>query len=723
MMKDRSLPFFDRIKTSKNLPSLPQILLKLIELCNSEESTVKDISQIIIKDPSLSAKIVNMASSTYYGLANRVTTIDQALVILGQNTIKNIAIISSVTQAFSKVKDNSVFKLKIFWRHSLVCAILARLIAKKTLYTSPDEAFLTGLLHDIGKLVLWVNFPKEYAGILKSSNDRCDLILAGEALHGSTHCEVGSWLIKRWNLQSFMADAVLYHHDSVDRIQDALPLVKIIYVANILCPETNKEKVVKFGIAKNIFGFEISEVEKIILQAEEEVVDVAKSLGIDIGPLDGSGREVSDKDHAKQEDLIREVKDITLLQGTLQNLLETQDEDSILKVVQQGLNILFDTKHAFFFIYDSEKNKLFGKGVSLNKQNDLINEVAIPFQKEKSLLVKSLIQDSPLDSFSNSTETNLTIIDEQLIGLTGKDGIYCFPLTAYKQYVGIIVIGIDKVRVAHLSEKAKLLTMFAKQVALALYTNNLIQRRAKLVLSERLSASSAIAQKVVHGANTPLSVIKNYLEVLKRNLVEGYPFQNELRIINEEIDRVAHIIRELSDFSEPKIRTTDLLDINTLFPDLIRILQESHLLGPNINTHLELDPSLPSINTDKNSLRQVFINLIMNAAEAMPRGGNIYISTKYTSNNLVTELRDDRDIKPGYVEIIIRDDGPGIPDTLKSRLFEPFITSKGAGHTGLGLSIVYNTVKKLKGNITCESDNKNGTSFKIFLPIAQPQRS
>ncbi|MBW2620384.1 MAG: HDOD domain-containing protein, partial [Deltaproteobacteria bacterium] len=156
-MKDRSLPFFDRIKTSRNLPSLPQILLKLIELCNSEESTVKDISQIIIKDPSLSAKIVNMVSSTYYGLANRVTNIDQALVILGQNTIKNIAIISSVTQAFSKVKDNSVFKLKIFWRHSLVCAILARLIAKKTLYTSPDEAFLTGLLHDIGKLVLWVN--------------------------------------------------------------------------------------------------------------------------------------------------------------------------------------------------------------------------------------------------------------------------------------------------------------------------------------------------------------------------------------------------------------------------------------------------------------------------------------------------------------------------------------------------------------------------------------
>ena len=135
-------------------------------------------------------------------------------------------------------------------------AILSKLIAKKTSYASPDEAFLTGILHDIGKLVLWVNFPKEYADILTSSNDQWDLILAGEARHGTTHCEVGAWLIKRWNLQSFMADAVLYHHESVDRIQDGLPLIKIIYVGNVLCPETIKAKEVKFGIAKNIFGFE-----------------------------------------------------------------------------------------------------------------------------------------------------------------------------------------------------------------------------------------------------------------------------------------------------------------------------------------------------------------------------------------------------------------------------------------------------------------------------------
>ncbi|MBC8432026.1 MAG: HDOD domain-containing protein [Desulfobacterales bacterium] len=717
-MEKRHVQFFDKIKTSKNLPSLPQILLKLIELCNSEESTFKGISQTINKDASLSAKVINMVNSAYYGVPKRVTNINQSLVILGQNAIKNIAISASVIQAFSKAKDDSVFSLKVFWRHSLMCAILSELIAKKISYASPDEAFLTGLLHDIGKLVLWVNFPREYADILKSSQDQWDLILAGEARHGATHCEVGAWLINRWKLQSFMADAVRYHHEAVDRIQDALPLVKIIYVGNILCPETNKEKEVKFGITKNIFGFETSEVEEIILQAEKDVSDIAQSLGIDIGALD-----VSEKDHKKQEDLIQKVKDITLFQGTLQNLLEAHDEDSILKVTQEGLHILFGVKHVLFFLHESERNILLGKSVALNNNNDLINEVAVPLQEEKSLLAKSLLQRKPLDSLSDIIKDKLTILDEQIIRLVEKDGILCLPMIAHKQYVGVIVLGLEEARAPHLTDKIKLLMMFTKQAALALQANYLTQNQAKLIQSERLNATSTIAQKIVHEANTPLSIIKNYLAILKRKLSEDQPVEEEIRIINEEIDRVALIISELSDFSELKIQPNDPLDVNALLSNLTRIFQESLILEPNIKTHLKLDPSLPAVMTDKNRMTQVFSNLIKNAAEAMSGRGNLGISTRYISNYMDDKTNQVADNTQGHVEIIIEDDGPGIPDTVKTQLFEPYITSKGAGHAGLGLSIVYNAVKKLQGTITFESDNKQGTSFKINLPIAQHQES
>jgi len=718
-MEESPVQFFDRIKTSKNLPSLPQILLKLIELCNSEDSTFKDIAQVIDKDTSLSAKVVKMVNSVYYGLSKRVTSIDQSLVILGQNAIRNIAISASVNQAFSKAKDNSVFGLKVFWRHSLMCAILSKLIAEKVLYASPDEAFLTGLLHDIGKLVLWVNFPKEYADILNSSKGQWDLVLAGEARHGTTHCEVGAWLIKRWKLQSFMADAVLYHHESIDRIQDSFALVKIIYVGNILCPETKKEKEVKYGIAKNVFGFETSEVEEIILQAKKDVSDIAQSLDIDIEPFDVSEKTVSEEDHEKQEDLIKEVKDITLLHGTLQNFVETHDEDSILKVALEGFHVLFHVKNVLFFLYESERNILLGKGMAPDKNNDPINEVTIPLQNGKSLLAKSLLQRKPLDSFSDSIKDKLTIIDEQIIRLVEKDGILCLPMIAHKQYVGVIVLGLEEARVSHLTDKIKLLMMFTKQAALALQANYLTQNQAKLIQSERLSATSTIAQKIVHEANTPLSITKNYLAILKRKLSEDQPVEEEIRIINEEIDRLALIISELSDFSELKIQPNDPLDVNALLSNLIRIFQESLILKPNINTHLKLDPSLPTVMTDKNRMIQVFSNLIKNAAEAMPEGGNLYISTRYVSNSIDAIINQAADSTQGNVEIAIRDDGSGIAEAVKSRLFEPYITSKGTGHAGLGLSIVYNIVKSIKGTITCKSDNKKGTSFKIVFPIVQ----
>jgi HD-like signal output (HDOD) protein/signal transduction histidine kinase len=715
-MEKRPVQFFDKIKTAKNLPSLPQILLKLIELCNSEESTFKDISQIINKDVSLSAKVIKMVNSAYYGVPKRVTDINQSLVILGQNAIKNIAISTSVTQAFSRAKDDSVFSLKVFWRHSLMCAILSKLIAKKISYASPDEAFLTGLLHDIGKLVLWVNFPREYADILKSSQDQWDLILAGEARHGATHCEVGAWLINRWKLQSFMADAVRYHHEAIDRIQDALPLVKIIYVGNILCPETNKEKEVKFGITKNIFGFETSEVEEIILQAEKDVSDIAQSLDIDIGALD-----VSEKDHKKQEGLIQKVKDITLFQGTLQNFLEAHDEDSILKVAREGLHILFDVKHVLFFLHESERNILLGKSVALNKNNDLIHEVAVPLQEKKSLLAKSLLQKKPLDSLGDTIKDKLTILDEQIIRLVEKDGILCLPMIAHKQYVGVIVLGLEGANAPHLTDKTKLLMMFAKQAAVALQAHYLTQNQVKLIQSERLSASSTIAQKIVHEANTPLSITKNYLAILKRKLSEDQPVEEEIRIINEEIDRVALIISELSNFSELKIQPNDPLDVNALLSNLITIFQKSLILKPGINTHLKLDPSLPAVMADKNRMTQVFSNLIKNAAEAMSGRGNLRINTRYISNYIDDKINQVTDSTQGHMEIIIEDDGPGISDTVKAQLFEPYITSKGAEHSGLGLSIVYNAVKELRGAITCESDNKKRTSFKIVLPISQQQ--
>ena len=114
-MKESPVQFFDRIQTSKNLPSLPQILIRLIKLCDNEESKIEDISQIINKDASLSAKVMDMAHSPYYGRSKRVGNIDQAIETLGTRAIKNIALITSDIQVFSKPEDNYVLYFDAYY--------------------------------------------------------------------------------------------------------------------------------------------------------------------------------------------------------------------------------------------------------------------------------------------------------------------------------------------------------------------------------------------------------------------------------------------------------------------------------------------------------------------------------------------------------------------------------------------------------------------------------
>jgi len=598
-MTSNSRQLFDRIETFKNLPTLPHILLEFIAVCNRLNSTNEDMAQVIKKDSSLTAKVMRMVNSAYYGLPNRVTSMEHAMLLLGTDAVKNIAISASVFQAFAKTKGDSVFDLKLFWRHSLMCATIAKLIAKKMSYSSPEEAFLSGLLHDIGKLVLWVNFPKEYADILESSNNESDLLLAGEMRLGATHCEVAAWMIGQWNLQSFMADAALYHHEPVHRVLDALPLVKIVFVANALSMENIGENDLRFKTAQEVFGFPRSEVETVMSQAEKEVMEIARSLGIDIASPEILPTTVSETDREKESDLVSAVRDVSLLQGTLQNLLEASGQDSILKVVKQGLQVLFDVHRVIFLIHDPEKDVLVGKGAMESAEDALVKELVVPLQTKSCLPIASLRQKTPLDSFGHLRQVELTILDHQLIRLTGKDGFLCLPMIAREESVGVILLGIERVRISHLGNQVNLLTMYANQSALALHADMVREAQSKLVQSERLAAASGIARRVVHEVNNPLGIIKNYIKILGLKLSGEDPAQEELKIISEELDRVALIVRELSDFSEPEAGPSEPVDINELLSDLVKITRESLMRDAKINVHLNLEPSLPTVLSGK----------------------------------------------------------------------------------------------------------------------------
>ncbi len=716
-MKKQS-PIYSKLENFKNLHSPPQILLKLLEVCSQEEINIGELSRIIEKDPSLSSKVLRMINSTYFNLPNKVENIEQTIVLLGLKTVKNVIFSASVCQTFSQVKGNSIFNLKFFWWHSLMCSTLAKLIAQKISYSSSDEAFLCGLLHDIGKMVLWVNFPKEYEDILSCHSHQPDSSLTEieEKRLGTTHSQVGKWLMDRWNMQPFMEDAILYHHEPMDQIIDAFPLVKIVYGANILCSKAAVNKDFKYKVAEEVFGFSRNEVEEIISKAEAEVKYIAQSFDMEVEEPEELNRPFLEKYREKEMELVREVRDISLLQGTLRNLLEAHDQDSLRMVIFQGIQVLFDIKDVLLFLYD-EDYKLLKASIFSRMESGQGDELVIPIQKEKSLAAKSLHLRAPLNSFDYLSKAEFTIFDKQIIRLLGKDGILCLPMRAHEQIVGVMALGMSKAHFFHIASRMKLLTVFANQAGLALYVENLRQNQEKLVQSERLAASLAIAHKISHEVNNPLSIIKNYLKILEINLEKKNIVSNELAIILEEIDRVSHLISELSNYSHIKHIKTVPLDVNAVLNDIVKITGESLKMSRNIHVHLDLEPSLPKITANKNSLKQVFINLFKNSIEAIGLGGNIYIKTQRSSRN--PQDRFDEDMKETLDEVVIeiRDTGPGIPDAIKSKLFEPFVSSKKEGHGGLGLSIVYNIIKEFNGSISFQSNSKTGTIFRVIFPI------
>jgi signal transduction histidine kinase len=221
--------------------------------------------------------------------------------------------------------------------------------------------------------------------------------------------------------------------------------------------------------------------------------------------------------------------------------------------------------------------------------------------------------------------------------------------------------------------------------------------------------------------NNPLGVIKNYLKILELRLPEKHPAQQDIGIISKEIDRVSHTVGRLNTFSQPWTRKSRSIDINQLISDQLNLMRKSILIPARIHDHLSLQEGLPRVTSDENSLSQVFLNLIKNAAEAMRDGGNLYVSTQHVQDTTRRFVETGK-APPGTIEITIKDDGPGIPDHIESRLFEPFVSSKSGDHRGLGLSIVHNIIKELNGSITYESDEKTGTCFRISLPLISNRR-
>jgi putative nucleotidyltransferase with HDIG domain len=195
-----------QIERIDTLPTMPGILKKLLAVIENPKISLTEIGNFISNDPVLTTRVLKMVNSPIYGFPGRISSVQQALILLGLNVVRGLLLGVSVFEVMQK-------SMVGLWEHSLGCAVTARIIAKKLNVTEPEEVSVSALLHDIGKVVLILRFKDEYERVVTDAGGKDMLIMEAEKdLFGITHADSGAWVAKKWNFPPSLVDVIEYHH-------------------------------------------------------------------------------------------------------------------------------------------------------------------------------------------------------------------------------------------------------------------------------------------------------------------------------------------------------------------------------------------------------------------------------------------------------------------------------------------------------------------------------
>jgi signal transduction histidine kinase len=240
------------------------------------------------------------------------------------------------------------------------------------------------------------------------------------------------------------------------------------------------------------------------------------------------------------------------------------------------------------------------------------------------------------------------------------------------------------------------------------------QSEAQLRQAQKMEAVGRLAGGVAHDFNNLLTVITGRTQLLLTQIGTDPVRRRELELIEQTAERAASLTKQLLAFSRKQVLQPSRLDLNTVVAELASLLRR--LIGEDVELTLRATPDLPPVHADRAQIEQVVVNLVVNARDAMPRGGRLAISTGTLK---AMGLGSDPVPRGEWVTLAVSDTGHGIARESQPLVFEPFFTTKGPGKgTGLGLSIVYGIVEQSGGRIALESEPGRGTTFTVYMPVA-----
>ncbi len=734
------------IVEQRDLPTLPTVAVKVLHAVRDDGEDFEALTRIITSDQSLASRVLSYANTPRFRQHGPVNDLNRAIHVLGTRTIRNLVVGASVFRIFQSRSIVEGFNLADFWRHCIGCSLAARSLATILGYPDPEEAFAAGLLHDLGKLFFADRIPKEFAAALEEHHTSgASLTEVEEDIIGVSHTQAGKWLAEHWGLPRNIADALWLHHQPLSggeyEISHSLP--SITRLADALC------LLYRIGFSGNyrmVSPSELTSVSKqiddqtlrdIVAEVIETLDDVCEFLGLDhkdedlfLTAVQLSNQELAslnEKLQHQQESLTREHQLLQVICEMSNRIEPTMPLAHAVDIIAQSALKGFNVDRAICFIINREENVLEGRIAQpdRNKNERITLPLSAPPDAETKQAVAKNLRREEIDIL----EESLLALPQgpevwgHVVGTLQRGGLGAYPLVCGSVVLGQVLI--DYSRNPEAQEIARsVLDLFMVSAAqcinrcilhaevtesaeeLARMARKAEESQIQLYRAQRLASVGKLAAGCAHEINNPLAVISGTAQMFLRQVSNDEAKSKQLQTIISQANRITKIINDLMGLARPAEPRIEYTDLPKVIDDTINLLVDRRGFD-KIQFIREYDRELPKTLADPKQLEQVFINLFMNARDAMPNGGEIRVSVK-------TE-RERR-----FLVTSVTDTGEGISSDRIEHIFDPFFTTKKEGEgTGLGLAICHSIVEAHRGTMQVQSTPGVGTTFRINIPIRQ----
>ncbi len=677
--------------------TLPELLLRGLALEGEANQQDDDLASQKLVDLLKHSPILYLQSL----IAIKTESPNADLTSLEQDSARNIIfeqIRSSTTQynplLLSKKHDN--FHL-LHWRHAVLCSKYISALVSSCKLPRATKLEMTALLTNLGELILASVYNNDYLMLHEKTSSEAELSRLEQQTFGVSHAELGASFIEKSELAPIDTDAIRFHHRPFEDIEDASTEVKLCWFANQLASKEDIDfDLINAG--QKLFALEQETLRSIQKSTIESIQSYMGVLQIELStnkrlplPEKASASNRAEKKAALLNQA-QGINNITKILHAANNNKQPQFID-VLKILSHKL---FEGGQALVFLPDAEEQNLSIAISTLPEETK--PKISLLLSEHPSMIATSFQSNEA--RVLGAADKDIKVADLQILKALGKTALLCDPVVYKSKVVALIVFGVNEP-----GGEAYLQETTLRNTLHHLYIEQEAHASHSAINNQEFHYQQKI-REAVHEANNPLGIIKNYLKILSLKQEEDSELHEEIKVIETEIERVRQILTKLGNNSEPEDKESSV-DLNKIITGINKVFSASIPEDKAITVELDLDPELPFILGKENSLKQILINLLKNAAEACVEVENGVIKVETRSNLNMNQIN--------YVVINIIDNGPGIAENIMQNLFKLGNTSKDESHSGSGLAVVKNFVEELGGIISCQSDQR-GTTFALLLP-------